>query len=101
MVKETVAEIDQDARVILFGSRARGDFRAESDWDFLILTREEASWELQDKIRELLYSKVELESDQVISSVVENQEIWQQYRETEFFNNVNAEGIEIVFSNAV
>lgn len=101
MVKETVAEIDQDARVILFGSRARGDFRAESDWDFLILTRKEASWELQDEIRELLYSKVELESDQVISSVVENQEIWHQYRETEFFNNVNAEGIEIVFSNAV
>ena len=26
-------------RIILFGSRARGDFREGSDWDFLIITR--------------------------------------------------------------
>ena len=25
--------------IILFGSRARGDFREDSDWDFLIITR--------------------------------------------------------------
>jgi len=25
-------------RIILFGSRARGDFRENSDWDFLIIT---------------------------------------------------------------
>ena len=29
-------EID---RIILFGSRARGDFREDSDWDFLIITK--------------------------------------------------------------
>ena len=26
-------------KIILFGSRARGDFRKNSDWDFLIVTR--------------------------------------------------------------
>lgn len=31
------ADIPKDASVILFGSRARGDERADSDWDVLIL----------------------------------------------------------------
>jgi predicted nucleotidyltransferase len=26
-------------KIVLFGSRARGDFREDSDWDFLIITR--------------------------------------------------------------
>ena len=37
-VKATVRQIDPQAEVILFGSRARGDARKDSDWDFLVLT---------------------------------------------------------------
>jgi predicted nucleotidyltransferase len=37
-VKQTVKEFDPNAEVILFGSRARGDYKKDSDWDFLILT---------------------------------------------------------------
>lgn len=59
IVKETIEKIDSEARVILFGSRARGDFRSDSDWDFLILTRKKASPQFQDMIRELLY-RIEL-----------------------------------------
>lgn len=94
-VKETVEKIDSQARVILFGSRARGDFRPDSDWDFLILTRKKASRELQDKIRELLY-EIELDAGQIISSVIEDEETWPKYRESEFFKNVLQEGIEVV-----
>lgn len=36
-VKQSVHEIEPDADIILYGSRARGDAHAESDWDFLIL----------------------------------------------------------------
>jgi predicted nucleotidyltransferase len=28
-------------RVLLFGSRARGDFRSDSDWDFYVIVEEE------------------------------------------------------------
>ena len=30
--------------VILYGSRARGDARADSDWDVLVLLRDEVDW---------------------------------------------------------
>ncbi|MCB9282661.1 MAG: nucleotidyltransferase domain-containing protein [Lewinellaceae bacterium] len=99
IVKETIEKIDGEARVILFGSRARGDFRTDSDWDFLILTKKNASQQLQDKIRELLY-RIELNTEQVITSVIENEEVWQKYRESEFFKNVSRDGIEVVSPKA-
>ena len=41
-------EID---KIILFGSRARGDYKEESDWDILIVTKEK----LDKKILELFW----------------------------------------------
>jgi len=32
--------VDDKAEVILYGSRARGDEREDSDWDLLVLTDE-------------------------------------------------------------
>jgi len=37
VAKEYNVEID---KIILFGSRARGDYREDSDWDILIITKE-------------------------------------------------------------
>ena len=31
-------------RIILFGSRARGDYRGKSDWDILVVTKERLSY---------------------------------------------------------
>ncbi|MEM6697517.1 MAG: nucleotidyltransferase domain-containing protein [Bacteroidota bacterium] len=73
LVKQTVNSLDAHANVILFGSRARGDFNTESDWDFLILSPQEMTIQYRDSIRNSLYS-IELEHDEVISSVIENQE---------------------------
>jgi len=94
-VKEKVSEVDAEARVILFGSRARGDHKADSDWDFLIITRQKASRSLQDEIRELLYD-IELDIDQVISSIIEDEETWRKYGQSELYEFVKAEGIEVV-----
>lgn len=99
MVREAVKIADKEARVILFGSRARGDSRPDSDWDFLILTRKKASRQLQDSIRELLY-EIELNMEQAITSVIENEDTWLKYRESEFFRNVEREGIEIISPKA-
>ena len=33
--------VPKDSRLVLFGSRARGDYRPESDWDLLILLNQD------------------------------------------------------------
>jgi predicted nucleotidyltransferase len=48
LVKEALGG-EKYERIILFGSRARGDFNAQSDHDILITTRHALS--LEDKIR--------------------------------------------------
>lgn len=34
-------------RIILFGSRVKGDFREDSDWDFLIVVSGELDWRVR------------------------------------------------------
>jgi predicted nucleotidyltransferase len=37
LIRQKVNEIDKTAEVILYGSRARGDNKRDSDWDVMIL----------------------------------------------------------------
>ena len=37
VVRNIVAHFPEVERIILFGSRARGDARPDSDWDFLVV----------------------------------------------------------------
>ena len=37
LIRTTVREKEPDAQIILYGSRARGDAREDSDWDLIIL----------------------------------------------------------------
>ncbi len=53
-VINTVRPVDHKARVILFGSRARGDNNKISDWDFLILISKEADEKIKNQIRDRL-----------------------------------------------
>jgi predicted nucleotidyltransferase len=98
-VRKKVSEVDAAARVILFGSRAREDNKADSDWDFLIITQQTASGALQDEIRTLLYD-IELEIKQVISSIIEDEDTWRKYKHSELYHFVENEGVEVLPSKA-
>jgi len=93
-VKEVVHEVEPDAAIILYGSRARGDATAESDWDFVILVQGPVDDARIDKIRHSLY-EIEWEKGQVISSIVRNHEDWDspRQRSTPFHQTVTHEGI--------
>ena len=96
LVKEKILEIDKNAEVILFGSRARGDFHEESDWDFLVLLDEKGSVSRSKKsdLRNHLFD-LQLDTLQCISLIVKNKEEWGNYINTSLYRNIKKEGVFI------
>lgn len=94
-VKQSILSIDKDAEIILFGSRARGDARPDSDWDFLFLT----ALPVTSAFRDALVIKmldVELEQHTDLQVIPKNRTVWEtKYVDSPFYRNVNDEGIRI------
>ncbi|MCC6459635.1 MAG: nucleotidyltransferase domain-containing protein [Saprospiraceae bacterium] len=94
-VKEYVKGIDPKAEIILFGSRARGDAREDSDWDILILTPAAVNLQTEQAFRHKLF-ELELEYGQAISTFVYSKADWNGIqRFTPLYLNVTAEGIVV------
>ena len=80
-VKSAVLGVAPDAEVILYGSRARGDFGPESDWDFLVLCEGGENRVLIERIREAVHAVVyEIGSEYgcwpCITTKVHSREYW-------------------------
>jgi predicted nucleotidyltransferase len=93
-VKQIALSFDKEAKVYLFGSRARGKYKPDSDWDFLILLNKPLNKDLKEKIREKYYY-AELETDQVISTLIHNSDHWEQLKVTPLYQIIKSEGIDI------
>jgi predicted nucleotidyltransferase len=93
-VKQAVGEIEPDAEIILYGSRAREDSREQSDWDFLVLLDGKVNDERTNKIRHRLY-EIEWESGEVLCCIVRNRQEWNSlpWKNMPFRQNVEHEGI--------
>jgi len=91
-VKERVKDLDNDAEIMLFGSRARGDYKPNSDWDFLILIQKNATEDFKNIIRNNLFD-LELESDEVVSSIIHNKNKWEELKITPLYQIIKKEGI--------
>lgn len=75
-ISESIHLKDPSAEAFLFGSRARGDSRIDSDWDILILVDQvKVTHEIEDKFRDELYD-IELESGQIISTLIYSKNYW-------------------------
>jgi uncharacterized protein len=92
-IKTTVLNHDPAAKIYLYGSRARGDFRPDSDWDLLILLNRDAiTYEIEESIRSPLYD-VELEEGEVFSTTFYPEREWnKKHSITPFYENVMREG---------
>jgi predicted nucleotidyltransferase len=93
-VKTRIHNFDPSARIFLFGSRARDDYRDNSDWDFLILTNRRITQDLKNSISDLLF-ETELDTDQVLTSIIQNVTTWEKFSNTPIYKNVKKDSIEI------
>jgi hypothetical protein len=96
-IKNLLAPIvPQGTRVILYGSRARGDARPDSDWDVLIVVDKQCLE--QSDYDEYCYPLCELgwSIKECISPVMYTLKDWLKYHFTPFYHNVTEEGVAIL-----
>lgn len=93
-VKATVQAIDPTAEVWLFGSRARGDARDDSDWDFLVLTEQTVNQHYKELVRDQLFY-LGLEQGHIISTTIKNRGQWKDLELTNFYRCVQEDSVII------
>ena len=95
-IKEAILEIEPNAVILLYGSRARGDAVEQSDWDFLILLDGNVGVQRTDKIRHRLY-ELEWELGEVFSSIIRNKQEWNSmpFKSMPIHREIELEGIRL------
>ena len=85
-----------DGKLILFGSQARGDARADSDWDLLVLlNKDKKSFEDED-VYGYPFAEMGIKYKTYISVKIYTVGDWEKRKITPFYKNVAQEGINIV-----
>ena len=82
-------------KVILFGSRARGDATETSDWDILVLLDKERITirdmdEISDPILEIGW-----DINEMVNPVMYTTRDWESKKGTPFYENVTKEGVAL------
>jgi uncharacterized protein len=95
-ITKAIHRQDPTAQAFLFGSRARGDNKPDSDWDILILINNlTVTSEIEDRFRDVLYN-IELESGQIISTFIYPKSFWNNsLKYSPLYRAVKKEGVKL------
>ncbi len=94
IIKKSVLKYDPKAQVVLYGSRARGDFRNDSDWDILIILSLAETEAIKKRIRDELYL-AEIDHNKAISSLIYSKKTWNNLIATPLYKNIYSEGVPL------
>ena len=93
MIEQSVHKVDAQANVILYGSRARGDERPDSDWDVVIIVdRPQVDFQTFMQIGNPLYD-IAVENNVEINPLIYTKDQWQNSPPSMFRHNVIKEGV--------
>jgi len=95
LIKKNISDIDPKAQIILYGSRARGNERKDSDWDLLVLTDYPVDLNKEREFRNHLYD-LELETGEPFSLFAYSNAEWEtKQKVTPIYQSVSKEGIRL------
>lgn len=91
-----LATAPEGCRMLLFGSRARGEAHNGSDWDILIILPKQSL--VQSDYDQVSYPLVELGwvLGEQINPIVYTQNEWEKSNVTPFYDNVQKDAIQIL-----
>ena len=95
-IKQNVHETDPMAQVLLYGSRARGEARDDSDWDVLVLSpKDKLDFKEEERFMDHICDLM-VETGQVIQLFAYGQKDWhERHSMTPFYHSVQAEAIRL------
>lgn len=95
LISNTIREVEPEAQIILYGSRARGDAREDSDWDVLtIVDKPRLTLKERSNIQYPIWDKG-LAIGQEINVFPYTRRQWEQAPPSLFKYNVMKEGIAL------
>jgi predicted nucleotidyltransferase len=94
--KQAIQSVESQAKVVLYGSRARGEAAEDSDYDILVLTDQPVNMTLRENFIESIYP-LELDTGAVITLIAYNRDQWDSplYRAMPFHKNVDRDGVTL------
>jgi predicted nucleotidyltransferase len=95
-IRGAVREVEPDAQITLYGSRARGAAAPESDWDLLVLLDGPVDPGRAAAVRYRLY-ELEWETGAVLTSAVLSKQEWDSslWQAMPFHASVDQDGIRL------
>jgi len=95
LIRKTVLSVDPTARILLYGSRAKGTARQDSDWDIIVLVNDpDMNFDARSDISYDLWWKG-LQIGEEINAFTYNTKQWETAPPSLFKFNVLKEHIEL------
>ena len=74
-LRERISDTFHLRQLLLFGSKARGDFSEWSDVNILALIEEEKNWDNREKLSDIIF-EINMEYDTQLTCILENENDW-------------------------
>ena len=95
-IKQTAVRVlPKGSTLYLYGSRARGDYHSDSDWDLLLLL-DKPKLTFKDYDYGYPFSELGWESNEEINTQVYSKKEWADYHFTPFYKNVEHDKIVLI-----